>query len=101
MERGECIFIKHFHIYPFVNICLMKQFLPILSQDISIFFLYPQETVYSLTGWVQVLYLSVATVLVLIDSVATRTFRWKEYGELTHCQVGCDKNVVDVILSRR
>ncbi len=49
---------------------------------------YPQETVYSLTGWVQVLYLSVATVLVLIDSVATRTFRWKEYGELTHCQVG-------------
>ncbi len=31
-------------------------------------------------------YLSCAALLILLDSVATRTFRWKEYGELTHCQ---------------
>ena len=29
-------------------------------------------------------YLFITSVLVLVDSVATVTFRWKEYGELTH-----------------
>ena len=29
-------------------------------------------------------YLLVTAVLVLVDSVATVTFRWREYGELTH-----------------
>jgi len=35
-------------------------------------------------GVVQLCYLFVTTVFVIIDSVATVTFRWKEYGELTH-----------------
>ena len=35
-------------------------------------------------GLVQLCYLFVTTVLVIVDSVATVTFRWKEYGELTH-----------------
>eukprot|EP00092_Neocalanus_flemingeri_P001559 GFUD01001661.1.p1 GENE.GFUD01001661.1~~GFUD01001661.1.p1 ORF type:complete len:1153 (-),score=202.90 GFUD01001661.1:50-3508(-) len=35
-------------------------------------------------GLIQLSYLFVTTVFVIIDSVATVTFRWKEYGELTH-----------------
>lgn len=34
----------------------------------------------------QVMYLSLISFLVMIDSIATRTFRWKEYGELTNTQ---------------
>ena len=33
---------------------------------------------------VLLVYLVVTAVVVLLDSVATITFRWREYGELTH-----------------
>ena len=33
---------------------------------------------------VLLVYLFITSLLVLVDSVATVTFRWREYGELTH-----------------
>ena len=38
----------------------------------------------SIAGIIQLAYLFVNSVFVIIDSIATMTFRWKEYGELTH-----------------
>ncbi|CAB4069316.1 unnamed protein product [Lepeophtheirus salmonis] len=35
---------------------------------------------------VQILYLVIVAILVMIDSIATVTFRWKEYGELCQSQ---------------
>ena len=35
-------------------------------------------------GSIQLAYLFVNAIFVIIDSIATMTFRWKEYGELTH-----------------
>ena len=35
-------------------------------------------------GFVQLFYLLITAVVMTIDSIATVTFRWKEYGELTH-----------------
>jgi hypothetical protein len=50
----------------------------VLEQTNSLFYLK------AFAGLVQLSYLFVTTVFVIIDSVATVTFRWKEYGELTH-----------------
>jgi hypothetical protein len=36
------------------------------------------------TGIIQLAYLFVNAAFVIIDSIGTMTFRWKEYGELTH-----------------
>ena len=45
-----------------------------------------QEFSYYAAGYVQLFYLSLVALTVMVDSVATLTFRWKEYGELTHGQ---------------
>jgi hypothetical protein len=49
-------------------------------------FLRWQNFAFYACGWVQVVYLALVALIVMIDSVATLTFRWKEYGELTHGQ---------------
>ena len=36
------------------------------------------------SGLVVLVFLLVTAVVVLLDSLATVTFRWREYGELTH-----------------
>ena len=38
------------------------------------------------SGHLQFAYLVVIAVIMMIDSVGTITFRWKEYGEITHQQ---------------
>ena len=38
------------------------------------------------SGHLQFAYLVVIAVVMMIDSVGTITFRWKEYGEITHQQ---------------
>ena len=38
------------------------------------------------SGHLQFAYLVVIAVFMMIDSVGTITFRWKEYGEITHQQ---------------
>ena len=45
-----------------------------------------QDFSYYAAGWVQIIYLALVAITVMVDSVATVTFRWKEYGELTHGQ---------------
>ena len=35
-------------------------------------------------GMIQLFYVLVTALFIIIDSIATVTFRWKEYGELTH-----------------
>lgn len=50
-------------------------------------FLEKEDLLYYMKGFaglVQLFYLLITAVLVTIDSIATVTFRWKEYGELTH-----------------
>jgi len=42
--------------------------------------------VYAASGWLQVTYLCIVAVVTMIDAIATVTFRWKEYGEMTHSQ---------------
>ena len=37
-------------------------------------------------GYIHLLYLAVVAAVMVIDSVGTITFRWKEYGEITHNQ---------------
>lgn len=37
-----------------------------------------------IAGVIQLIYLLIAAAFIIVDSVATLTFRWKEYGELTH-----------------
>lgn len=47
---------------------------------------YWQDLIYDGCQWVQMVGLCIVSVLLAIDSVATFTFRWKEYGELTYTQ---------------
>ena len=42
--------------------------------------------VYAASGWLQVSYLCVVAIVTMIDAIGTVTFRWKEYGEMTHSQ---------------
>ena len=50
----------------------------VLDYDVFLFYLK------GFAGLVQLSFLLLTTVFVMVDSVATVTFRWKEYGELTH-----------------
>ncbi|TRY80092.1 hypothetical protein TCAL_17091 [Tigriopus californicus] len=45
-----------------------------------------QDFTYDGCQWIQMICLVIVAVLIAVDSVATFTFRWKEYGELTYTQ---------------
>ncbi len=63
-------------------------------------FLKWQDFVYHGSGWVQICYLGAVALVVMVDSVATLTFRWKEYGELTHGQTDATSIVFFLCPSR-
>ena len=59
-----------------------------------------QNFSYYAAGWVQIGYLALVSLTVMVDSVATLTFRWKEYGELTHGQTDATSIVFFLCKSR-
>ncbi len=56
--------------------------------------------VYAASGWVEVSYLCVVSVLTMIDAIGTVTFRWKEYGEMTHAQTDATSVIFFLCKSR-
>ena len=42
------------------------------------------QNYYHQIGWIQICYLSTVVLVVMVDGIGTMTFRWKEYGEISH-----------------